>query len=356
MPETLPKLRTDLVIRHMGQAYVVKDPLSKDFFKLDERTGGVLYMFDGLHTTMDLANALDIDETEAVLLVNRLSDFGFFAPLSKKKQKQPWHYMMWPVVNPSGALSALVPVAKVLYSRTGLVIQALIACIGTFVFVRHISLFYTSAKSLLDPAGIVAAYIGVLCISLLHESGHAMALQAFGGNVSEMGIILLILVPGFYTDVSDSYLLRSRKQRLIVLIAGPLLELTGWAMLVLVFRAFRPSGFIGQFVLGIITIAGLRSLLFNLNPLVRTDGYFILEETLGVTNLYEKAFSDKPPGRLFRVYAFASVLYSLFLVLVAAWGAYKAVTRSNVWAMTWLFVFVLIALFSVERGRHDKAA
>ena len=353
MSDILPKLRTDLVIRHMGDAWVVKDPRSKEFFKLDESTGACLPMFDGRQTVQDLAQALDINESDTRSLIDRLSGFGFFSPVSKERQKQTWHYMLWPVLDPSGILWFLGPVARLLYSRIGLVIQVLIAGIGMVAFLWKFSMFYTSAKVLLNPAGIAATYIGVLCISLLHESGHAMALTAFGGSVPEMGVILLVLVPGFYTDVSDSYLLKSRKKRLVVLIAGPLLELTGWAVLVFVYLVFRPSGFIGQLVLGTLMMAGLRSLLFNLNPLIRTDGYFVLEELLGVTNLYEKAFTKETHGRLFRAYAIASTVYSLFLVFVAAWAAYKAVIRSNVWAITYVFLFLLFGLLSMNRRTRN---
>jgi len=351
----LPKIRKDLIIQEVDDDFIVKDPARNEFFRLDHRVGSCLSFFDGIHTVSDLARALETDEEDARNLVDSLIGFGFFDRQKKMPVKQSWHYMLWPVVDPSRFLDLIAPLARILYARWGLLVQTSMALAGVVLFFMYISVFYESAHILLSLKGVIAAYIGVLLVSLIHESGHAMALTAFGGRVSEIGVILIVMVPGLYTDVSDSYFIEERWKRIVVLIAGPLLELVIWAVLVMVWLVFRPSGFTGLAVLGVIMIAGLRSLLFNLNPLIRTDGYFILQELLGVTNLYEKAFRPEPPNRMFRLYALGTAFYSFFLIGLAIWGAYKAISASSLWALVYLAAFLLFAATgAISSNRHRR--
>ena len=347
MCETLPLLRTDLIIKQVGSDFIVKDPVTNDFFRLDLRVGRNLLLFDGRHNSIDLAQAMDTDTRDAKDLIDRLAAFNFFDKPEKQHTKQSWHYMLWPMFNPSGILKRLTHISSFLYSKIGLIGQMVFTMVGIALFFRYWSVFSNASHILLTPGGVIAAYIGVVLVSLIHESGHAMAITAFGGTVPEIGVILLVMVPGFYTDVSDSYFIEDRWKRVVVLIAGPLLELVIWSVLVAIFLIIRPSGFPGRIILGAVMVAGLRSLLFNLNPLIRTDGYFILQEILGVTNLYEKALNPNPPSPLFRLYALGTVLYSIFLIVLASWGAYRAISRSNLWILAYLTVFLIFAGLSV---------
>ncbi len=121
-------------------------------------------------------------------------------------------------------------------------------------------------------------------IKALHEMGHATATRAAGGEVHDMGLMLLVLVPVPYVDASAANVLRSRWQRALVGAAGMLVELFIAALAFYLWLLVEP-GLVRAVCFNVVFIAGISTLVFNGNPLLRYDAYYILADLIELPNL-----------------------------------------------------------------------
>lgn len=192
---------------------------------------------------------------------------------------------------------------------------------------------WLSSGNLLLMAGLLG------CVKVLHEFGHGLVCKKFGGECHEMGFMLLVFTPCLYCNVTDSWMLQSRWQRAAVSAAGIAIEATIAAMCTFLWWLSEP-GLFHSICLNLMFVCGISTLLFNGNPLLRYDGYFILSDLLEFPNLYQRAaetvrrrlgnwylgLCDQPPRNassaqewgLF-IYGAASIAYRLFLTFSILW-------------------------------------
>ncbi|MEM7785970.1 MAG: hemolysin D, partial [Planctomycetota bacterium] len=123
---------------------------------------------------------------------------------------------------------------------------------------------------------------------VLHEFGHGLACKKFGGQCHEMGFMLLVLMPCLYANVSDSWLLKSKWKRALIAAAGMYVELVLASICVFVWW-FTTEGLVNQLAFNIIFVSSITTVLFNANPLLRYDGYYVLSDLLEIPNLRSKA-------------------------------------------------------------------
>ena len=176
----------------------------------------------------------------------------------------------------------------------------------------------------------------------MHEFGHGIAAARVGCRVRRMGVALIFLIPVAWCDTSDAWRLRGRRERLAIDAGGLVIEAVLavaalWAWLLL------PDGPARALALFLAAGSLASTLLINLNPFMKFDGYFLLADALGIENLATRAFatlrvairrtlvgSDEPwPGDTSRKvrralvgYALATAVYRLFLYLAIAWMVY----------------------------------
>ncbi len=132
----------------------------------------------------------------------------------------------------------------------------------------------------------------VLCvIGGIHEFGHGMACKHFGGEVHHMGFLLIYFTPAFYTDTTDQYLFPSVAQREWVIFAGIWVELVACALATLVWHVLPPGTLWSDLAYKVILLSALSGVFFNLNPLMKFDGYYALAQWLRMDNLREDAFA-----------------------------------------------------------------
>jgi putative peptide zinc metalloprotease protein len=123
---------------------------------------------------------------------------------------------------------------------------------------------------------------------VIHELGHGIACRHYGGECHQIGVILLVFSPTLYCDVSDSWMLPDKWQRIIIGAAGMLIEsivsslaLFGWW--------FTQPGLLNHLLLNVFFVSAVTTVIFNLNPLMRYDGYYMLSDLLEIPNLSRKA-------------------------------------------------------------------
>jgi len=198
-------------------------------------------------------------------------------------------------------------------------------------------------------------------IKVLHEFGHAMAAKAGGGEVHETGLMLLILMPIPYVDASSATAFRDKRSRMLVGAAGMLVELFIAALAVFAWVHLEP-GTERAIAYNVILVAGVSTILFNGNPLLRYDGYYILADYLEIPNLAQRSNEylgylvnrylfgldggSSPvsaPGERawFVFYSIASFLYRMFMMVSIALLVASRFFVIGILLALWAFVTML---------------
>lgn len=195
----------------------------------------------------------------------------------------------FPLVDPERFLRRLLPAARHLFGAAGgLLWLAVVVPALVLAAVHWNDLSRNFLDRMLLPQHAVLLWLSFPVIKTLHELGHAMAVKAFGGEVHEMGVIVLVLTPVPYVDASSASAFRSKWQRVTVGAAGMLVEFFVAALAMFVWVAAEP-GLVRSLAYNAIVIAGISTVLFNANPLLRYDGYYILADLLEIPNLYNRS-------------------------------------------------------------------
>ncbi|HMO15445.1 MAG TPA: HlyD family efflux transporter periplasmic adaptor subunit [Pirellulaceae bacterium] len=201
---------------------------------------------------------------------------------------------------------------------------------------------------------------------VLHELGHGLSCQRLGGQCHEMGIMFLVLMPCLYCNVSDSWMLNNKWRRIGIAIAGIYVELTLAAVATFVWWFSQP-GLINQLALNVMFVCSVSTILFNANPLMRFDGYYILSDLIEVPNLRQKATNvmqrffkevclglpavEDPflPSRnrwLFAIYCIAALAYRWVLTFTIFWFLYNLLEPYGFKLVGQILaIFVLYGLF-----------
>src|SRR2546429_1414005 len=135
----------------------------------------------------------------------------------------------------------------------------------------------------------VLAWLMVLLVSAAHEFAHGVTCKHFGGEVHEIGFMLLYFQPALYCNVSDAWLFPEKSKRLWVTFAGPYFELFLWSLATMLWRLTEEDTLINYVGFIVMTSSGVKTL-FNFNPLIKLDGYYLLSDYLGMPNLRRKSF------------------------------------------------------------------
>jgi multidrug resistance efflux pump len=215
---------------------------------------------------------------------------------------------------------------------------------------------------------LLLAWITVLSVTTVHEFAHGVTCKRFGGQVSEIGFLLLYFQPAFFCNVSDAWLIPEKSKRLWVTFAGAYSEMLVWAVATFAWRVTETDTWINFVALVIMATSGTKTL-FNLNPLIKLDGYYLLSDYLEIPNLRQKAVvALKARGRdlwqlsasAFRVrgreqwiylsYGALATLYSTTLIALIAWrfGAFLTTRYGGIGFIA--FVLLLFAAFRRPLG------
>ncbi len=201
----------------------------------------------------------------------------------RRRRRNPIAFRV-PLLDPDAFLSRTERWVRPLFSRAGAVAWGAIVLAGAVAALRNAPELAAGARSLLEPAGMLAIWFAYPLVKALHELGHAYAVKRWGGEVHEMGVLFLVFVPVPYVDASAASVFPEKRRRMLVGAAGIAVELCLAAVALGVWLASEP-GLIRHAAYAVLAIGGVSTLLFNGNPLLRFDGYYVLADALEIPNL-----------------------------------------------------------------------
>ncbi|MGL4397162.1 MAG: biotin/lipoyl-binding protein [Hyphomicrobium sp.] len=195
-----------------------------------------------------------------------------------------------PLFRPEPFLRRMLPLVALLYTRTMFAIVLGSGLSGLYFVSRQWDQFLSTFQHFFSWHGALTYGVALIVIKSAHELGHAFTAVRQGCRVPSMGICFLVMVPVLYTDVTDIWRLRERKGRLAVGAAGVIVELA-LACFATLLWVFLPEGALKSLMFSIATIGWVLSLIINLNPLMRFDGYYLFADAIGIDNLQSRAFA-----------------------------------------------------------------
>ena len=162
--------------------------------------------------------------------------------------------------------------------------------IGICLVIQQFAVFKKTFLYFFTFNGLMLYFATLVIVKCLHELGHAFVAKNYGCRVSAIGIAFLVFFPFLYTDTTDAWRLRNHKERLLINFAGILTELH-LALIATFIWGILPEGGMKSVMFFIATTSWISSLLINVSPFMRFDGYYVLADFLRVENLQPRAFS-----------------------------------------------------------------
>lgn len=227
----------------------------------------------------------------------------------KRHERLQWKRRLWtplairfPLFDPDRFLQRTLPVGDLVFSWFGLLLWLIVVGAGVVLAASHwTDLTENVVDRILAPQNLLLLWLVYPVVKAIHELGHAYATRKWGGEVHEIGIMLLVFTPVPYVDASSSWGFRDKHKRMVVGAAGIAVELFLGALALFVWLNVEP-GAVRAVAYNVMLISGISTLFFNGNPLLRFDGYYVLADAVEIPNLGTRA--NKYLGYLFQTYLF----------------------------------------------------
>ena len=361
------RVRPDLKARrqrYQGRVYwVVKDPVGLQYYRFEEEEFAILQMLDGQSSLEEIAEQFEAEFPPQTIRVEELQNFigmlhrsglvlsdapGQGVQLKKRRDERKRKETIGAFSNvlafrfrgfdPERILNAMYPWVSWFFTPWATILSLVLALSALTLVIVQFDVFQSKLPSFQSFFAaqnwlLIAGVLGVT--KVIHEFGHGLSCKHFGGECHEMGVMFLVLTPCLYCNVSDSWMLPSRWHRAAIGAAGMYVEVVIASIATFIWW-FSEPGFLNYICLNVMFISSVSTILFNANPLLRYDGYYILSDILEIPNLRQKASSilnrklgkwclglEEPedpflPKRnqgLFAFYTVASFFYRWFILL-----------------------------------------
>ena len=319
-----PRLRPDLVIVeqvYRGEtSFVVKDREAQKYFRFRPLEIAVMQEFDGEQSFEEAARSLADDGvplSAAALekFARKLQTMGLLERslaeksvlqlerlrAERRRKLKPAAYrgsllrMRWSVGDPDKWLERSLPWLRFMFTPPFIVVSIVLFLIYGAICVARWPELSAAIVALYTPSQytlvmILTLYLTGIAIIVVHELGHAFCCKYFGGEVHEIGAMLIYFEPAFYCNVNDAWTFPQLSHRLWVTAAGSWVQLILGAIAAMVWWVAVPGTLVSQIALAAVLIGGITTILANANPLIPLDGYYALSDWLEIPNLRQRAF------------------------------------------------------------------
>lgn len=305
-------LRDDLRFRTQQfrgkTCYVIEDPTSSSYYRVGEAEYTLISLFDGHRSLGEVLQAASsvlgrkaFTEQDAAVIAKWLVEAGLaktqtvgeVARLHRKagekktaQQKQRWNPIItkFPLFRPERMLDRCAPWFSWTTTRAAFLIWFMTVSVALFQLLSHVDRLASRVYDVLTPDNWLWLGLTWLMLKFVHESFHALYCRKYGGEVREAGVVLIAFAPIFYVDVTSSWRFASKWQRMMVAAAGMYVEVFVGAVATLVWIHTQP-GTVNQVALSMAVLSTITTVIFNANPLMRFDGYYLLSDALEIPNL-----------------------------------------------------------------------
>ncbi len=358
-----PRLRPDADIvpqTFRGTTYfVLKDPVTLQFYRVRDTEREILGQLDGKTTLGEIHDRLRAKYGPEAPSFRELARFCYMLRhanltvgeggeetrwaverATKKRNQQikqkvtNFMYLTIPLIDPERFLNATMPYVRWVFTRAVFIIWLLVLGAAGLAFFYNAPELAQRANKVLEPGNLLFLYIAFALIKGAHEFGHAFAAKHLGAEVHRMGLMFLIFMPVLYCDATAIWAFPRKWPKVLVGAAGMMVELFiaslalfGWLML--------EPGTLRTILYNMIFVASVSTVLFNGNPLLRYDAYYILADLIEIPNLRQRCTdylkylckrylvgdrvppnTDSPREKAwFVVYGIASAIYRCFVVV-----------------------------------------
>ncbi|MGH9682014.1 MAG: efflux RND transporter periplasmic adaptor subunit [Candidatus Acidiferrales bacterium] len=391
-----PKVRPDLRISKQNIAgetsYVIKIEETSSYRRYGEYEYELLGACDGTRTPSDLAAymgerhpAQPLEESEVLEFLDGMEPEVWERTVGEKNlailerlrderkgrlDQSSLLYITFKAWDPDKTLARLDPWLGWMYTRGFVVFSVALFAVALWMLsgdwdrIAHdtATLWNFSSKSAYD---LCIFWILLLALGAIHEFGHGLTCKHHGGNVHQMGFMLIYLTPAFFTDTTDILLMDRVGPRQWTIFAGIWIELVVCGLSALIWHFTMPGSFMNGLAYMMMLLSGIQGTLLNLNPLIKADGYYALCQYLSIDNLREDAFeflkawilryvlrreielpvASRRQRRIFLIFSFAAIVYSTALIsIVLLWAKNIFVSKFGAWgyflfaALIYLFV------------------
>ncbi|HEX9687657.1 MAG TPA: efflux RND transporter periplasmic adaptor subunit [Thermoanaerobaculia bacterium] len=374
-PDEHPALRKDLGIRRhvqMGEVrWIIKNPETMKYYMYRDAEWELLELFDGGRTRLEILEEYNrrVGQTRAIDMtvvleyeeslrkvqlmelsaaernLNLLDKFKSIRHRKAEEKSEGFNifFIMFHVLDPERFLQRTVKYVRWIWTPpvVAVTVVASLWTIGVFVenwkpiWEGTLELYAFLGKPLRD----ILHFFFILCIiGAIHEFAHAYAVKIYGGEVRDVGMALFYFMPVFYTDTADSFMFPNKWHRLWVTVAGIYVEAIICSAATALWVFSYPDSFLHQFAYKTMLLTGFATVFFNINPLIKVDGYYALTSVLELPDLREGAFRlagssfqkyvlrlpveipvmTRRKRRLYLIYGLLSMTYTASIMLIIA--------------------------------------
>jgi putative peptide zinc metalloprotease protein len=311
-----PDLQAKRHLYHGRSYWVVKEPVGLNYFRFHDEEYAILNMLDGHTSLQQIKDRFQADFAPRRITLQDLQQFigmlhrsglvisratGQGRQLRRRgddKRKKEFLGKLANVfalrfrgIDPEGLLNFLNPFTWWFFTLPALILVSLFGLSAITLVLVNIQEFRSKLPTFEQFfAAHNWIYLGVTMalVKVLHEFGHGLSCKRYGGECHEMGVMMLVFTPCLYCNVSDSWMLPNKWHRVFIGAAGMYVELA-LASVATYMWWFSEPGMFNFLCLSVMFICSVSTVVFNGNPLLRFDGYYILMDILEIPNLRQKA-------------------------------------------------------------------
>lgn len=407
------RLRPDLSItpqKYEGRTfYVVKDPIALRYYRFKEQEHFLLQFMDGSQTLEDAQKAYEEHFRPERLTLEDLEGFAqqlLMAGLAQNESPQAGKqlldrknkrkksqlarsltnilYIKIPIFDPERLLQRLLKYTAFFFSLWFFFLSVCLMLGAMLLVSLHFETFLKKLPSyheFFSFKTVIYLWVALGVVKVIHEFGHGLSCKKFGGEVHEMGFLFLVFSPCLYCNVSDSWTLPSKWKRIVISAAGIYVELVIAAIATFVWWNTPTQPFINNLALSLMVVCSISTIVFNANPLMRFDGYYVLADWIEIPNLREKANRylknifckvalgiEVPPEPymarwrrvLFVVFAIASYIYRWVITYFILWFIYNFLKPYKLGVISAMLAFAALAsmigwpLYNLIKNIHKR--
>jgi putative peptide zinc metalloprotease protein len=316
------RIRLDLDIapqKYEGRTYyVVKDPVSLRYYRFKEQEHFLINLMDGTHTLDDAQKRFELRFRPERLTLEDLEGFAqqlltaglaqnesptagkqLFDRRKKRRRSEIMQaltnilYIKIPVFDPDRLLNWMLKYTRWIFTLTFLFLSVCLWLSAILLVLTHFQTFRERLPSMHEFftfKNVAIMWISLGVVKVIHEFGHGLSCKAFGGEVHEMGALFLVFSPCLYCNVSDAWTLPDKWKRILISFAGIYVEFILIAPIATFIWWNTPANpWLNNIALNIMIVCSVSTVVFNANPLMRYDGYYILADWLEIPNLRDRS-------------------------------------------------------------------